>query len=71
MQFEVALADPGATNATDGVNSTLFDFAFAGVLLVGTGLVYELAARKSADIAVGCEGAGPVLRAVDGREVEH
>lgn len=30
----------------DGWNWTLFDFAWAGALIFGTGLVYELAVKK-------------------------
>jgi hypothetical protein len=51
MQFRVALPDPGSTEATDGVNWTLFDFVFAGVMIVGTGLLLELAARKAPNTA--------------------
>ena len=40
-----------AMQVTDQVNWSLFDFVVAGALLVGTGLLYELAARK-ADTAV-------------------
>jgi hypothetical protein len=40
-----------AMQITDEVVWTVADFAFAGVLLVGTGLIYELAARKAAMIA--------------------
>ena len=40
-----------AMQITDEVVWTVFDFAFAGVLLVGTVLMYELAARKAPNIA--------------------
>ena len=36
-----------AMQVTDEVNWSVFDFAVAGGLLVGTGLLYELAARKA------------------------
>ena len=36
---------------TSEVNWTLSDFVFAGVLLFGTGLTYELVARKAGGIA--------------------
>ena len=36
-----------AMQVTDEVNWSLFDFVVAGGLLVGTGLLYELAARKA------------------------
>jgi hypothetical protein len=36
-----------AMQVTDQVNWSLFDFVVAGALLVGTGLLYELAARKA------------------------
>lgn len=46
-----------AMRITDAVNWTVADFAFAGVLLFGTGLTYELVARKTVNavyrIAVG------------------
>ena len=40
-----------AMQFTDEVNWTVADFVFAGVLLIGTGLTYELSVRKSGDIA--------------------
>lgn len=42
-----------AMRFTDEVNWTAFDFAFAGVLLVGAGLLLELIVRKAR---------GPALR---------
>jgi hypothetical protein len=39
-----------AMQVTDEVNWTLFDFVVAGTLLVGTGLLYELAARKAGTV---------------------
>ena len=51
MQFRVAVPDPGSGETTDGVNWTVFDFVFAGVMLVGTGLLLELAARKAPNTA--------------------
>jgi hypothetical protein len=50
MQSDVALPDLGSTSAGGGVAWTLFDFVFAGVLLVGTGLLLELAVRKAPNI---------------------
>ena len=38
-----------AMQFTDEVNWSVADFAFAGALLIGTGLTYELAARKTGD----------------------
>jgi len=40
-----------AMQITDEVVWTLADFALGGALLVGTGLMYELAARKAGNIA--------------------
>jgi hypothetical protein len=40
-----------AMQVTDQVSWDLADFAVAGALLVGTGLMYELAARKAGNIA--------------------
>lgn len=40
-----------AMQFTEEVNWDLFDFAFMGTLLFGTGLVYELVARKAGQIA--------------------
>jgi hypothetical protein len=40
-----------AMQFTEEVNWDLFDFAFMGALLFGTGLTYELIARKSGNIA--------------------
>ena len=39
-----------AMQVTDEVNWSLFDFVVAGALLVGTGLLYELAARKAGTV---------------------
>ena len=39
-----------AMRFSDGVAWDLFDFAFMGALLFGTGLTYELAARKAGSI---------------------
>ena len=39
-----------AMQVTDQVNWSLFDFVVAGALLVGTGLLYELAARKAGTV---------------------
>ena len=40
-----------ANQFTDGAGWSLFDFAFAAVLLGGTGLLFELAARKPRNLA--------------------
>jgi hypothetical protein len=40
-----------AMQFTDEVNWDVTDFAFAGALLVGTGITYELAVRKTGDTA--------------------
>ena len=40
-----------AMQFTDEVNWDVADFAFAGVLLIGTGITYELAVRKTGDAA--------------------
>ena len=40
-----------AMQFTDEVNWDVVDFAFAGALLVGTGITYELAVRKTGDTA--------------------
>lgn len=40
-----------AMQITDEVAWNLFDFAFAAALLVGTGLVFELVARKAGNVA--------------------
>ena len=39
-----------AMQVTDEVNWSLFDFVVAGALLVGTGLLYELAVRKAGTV---------------------
>ena len=40
-----------AMQFTDEVNWTVGDFVFAGALIIGTGIIYELAARKTGDTA--------------------
>jgi hypothetical protein len=40
-----------AMRFTDEVNWTPFDFAVAGVLLLGTGLAYEFAASRTQKVA--------------------
>ena len=44
MQLQVSLPDPGGSSGK--VNWTLGDFIVMGSLLIGTGLSYELIARK-------------------------
>ncbi len=39
-----------AMQFTDEVNWDLFDFAIIGALLLGTGLLYELAARRVSNV---------------------
>ncbi|MBX4198408.1 hypothetical protein KW782_03685 [Candidatus Parcubacteria bacterium] len=45
MQFNWQIPDPGSTS-TDGVNWTLSDFVFAGILLFGAALTYEFSTRN-------------------------
>lgn len=49
MQLDWLVPDPGSPSP-ESVNWTLFDFVFAGVLIVGTGLLFELAVRKAPNI---------------------
>jgi hypothetical protein len=50
MQFQWQVPDPGSP-APEQVNWSLFDFVFAGTLLFGSALVYELIVRKVATTA--------------------
>jgi len=50
MQFDWLVPDPGTSNG-ERVAWSLFDFAFAGALLLGTGLLYELATRRAGHVA--------------------
>jgi hypothetical protein len=50
MQFHWQVPDPGSP-ALEEVNWDLFDFVFAGTLLFGAALTYELIARKGGTIA--------------------
>lgn len=54
-----------AMQVSDQVSWSLTDFIFAGALLVGAGLTYELAARKAGNIAykaaIGVAGAAALL----------
>lgn len=50
MRFQWQVPDPGSP-ALEEVNWDLFDFVFMGALLFGTGLTYELVARKGGTIA--------------------
>ncbi len=45
-----------AMQFTDEVNWDVADFAFAGALLIGTGITYELAVRKTGDTAYRAAG---------------
>lgn len=47
----ILLVPSVAMQVTDEVNWTGFDFAFAGVLMFGVGVAYELAARKTGNSA--------------------
>lgn len=49
LQFDWLVPDPGSSSP-ERVGWSMFDFAFAGVMLVGTGLLFQLAARKAPDI---------------------
>ena len=62
MLFRIGVPDPGS--GTDGVNWGPFDFVAAGVLLLGTGFLYELARRAGNTvhrIAVGMAVGGALL----------
>jgi hypothetical protein len=50
MQFNWLVPDPGSSTRED-VAWSLFDFAFAGTLLLGTGLMYELATKRAGHVA--------------------
>jgi hypothetical protein len=70
MQFQWQVPDPGSP-APGEVNWTLFDFIFAGILLFGSALTYELIARKGgttayrAAVSVAC-AAGLLLVWING-----
>ena len=49
MAFNLAIPDPGS--GTDGVNWGPMDFAVIGVLVLGSGLLYEYASRRSGNVA--------------------
>lgn len=49
MAFNLALPDPGS--GTDGVNWGPMDFAIMGVLVLGSGLLYEYASSRGGSIA--------------------
>ncbi|MBW3613006.1 MAG: hypothetical protein KY392_03995 [Chloroflexi bacterium] len=49
MVFNVGVPDPGS--GTDGVNWGPMDFAMIGVLVLGSGLLYEYAATRSRSVA--------------------
>jgi hypothetical protein len=49
MQFSWLVPDPGSSTR-EGVAWSLFDFVFAGALLLGTGLMYELATKRASHI---------------------
>ena len=48
MAFNLAIPDPGS--GTDGVNWGPMDFAIIGVLVLGSGLLYEYASRRSGNV---------------------
>jgi hypothetical protein len=50
MAFNLAIPDPGSATA-DGVNWGLMDFALIGVLVLGSGLLYEYASSRGASFA--------------------
>ena len=45
MAFQIGVPDPG--QGTDGVNWGPMDFAIMGVLILGSGLLFEYAARAA------------------------
>jgi hypothetical protein len=49
MAFDLAIPDPGS--GTDGVNWGPMDFATIGVLVLGSGLLYEYASTRSTNVA--------------------
>ena len=49
MAFNLAIPDPGS--GTDGVNWGPMDFAIMGVLILGSGLLYEYATRRARNTA--------------------
>jgi hypothetical protein len=49
MVFKIGVPDPG--QGTDGVNWGPMDFAIIGVLVLGSGLLYEYASRRGGSVA--------------------
>lgn len=49
MAFDIGVPDPGS--GTDGVNWGPMDFAIIGVLVLGSGLLYEYAAMRARNVA--------------------
>jgi hypothetical protein len=49
MAFKIGVPDPGS--GTDGVNWGPMDFATIGVLVLGSGLLYEYASSRGASVA--------------------
>jgi hypothetical protein len=49
MVFKLAVPDPGS--GTEGVNWGPMDFAIIGVLVLGSGLLYEFASMRAANVA--------------------
>ncbi len=49
MAFNIGVPDPG--QGTEGVNWGPMDFAIMGVLILGTGLLYEYATRRAGNVA--------------------
>ena len=49
MTFQIGVPDPGS--GTDGVDWGPMDFAIVGVLVLGSGLLYEYATRRAGSVA--------------------
>ena len=49
MAFNIGVPDPGS--GTEGVNWGPMDFALAGVLILGAGLLFEYASSRGANVA--------------------
>jgi hypothetical protein len=51
MAFNLGIPDPGSGTGSDGVNWGPMDFAIIGVLVLGSGLLYEYASSRSGTVA--------------------